>query len=47
MLVNIKETLEKVVEVESLKEAQDKYSSGEIELDAEDLKCVEIAEYHA
>lgn len=45
MFVNIRETLERVVEVESIEEAELKYKTGEFVLDAEDFKGVEFTEY--
>lgn len=45
MLVNIKETLERVVEVESVEEAEEKWHKSEIILDAEDFKSVEFVEH--
>jgi len=45
MLVNIRETLERVVEVESVDEAERLYHDGLLLLRAEDLKEVEITEY--
>lgn len=44
MKVNIKETLERIVEVDSIEEAQLMYNRNEIELDAEDFKGVEFTE---
>ena len=45
MLVNIRETLERVVEAESIEDAELEYNSGVIVLDAEDFKGVEFTEY--
>lgn len=44
MKVNIKETLERVVEVESIEEAEVMYNRCEIVLEADDLKGVEFTE---
>ena len=45
MLVNVRETLERVVEAESIEDAELRYRSGEIVLDAEDCKGAEFTEY--
>lgn len=45
MKVNIRETLERVVDVDSIEEAELLYRSGSVELTAEDLKDVEFTEY--
>ena len=45
MLVNIRETLERVVEVENIEEAEIKWNSGEIILTPDDFKGVEFTEY--
>ncbi len=47
MLVNIRETLERVVEAESIEDAERRWNAGEIMLDAEDLKCVDFTEYES
>lgn len=45
MKVNIREILERVVEVESITEAEIMYKRCEVVLDAEDFKGVEFTEY--
>lgn len=45
MLVNVKETLERVIEVESIEEAEKLWNKGKIELTPEDIKDVEFTEY--
>lgn len=42
MKINIRETLERVVEADSIEVAECMYNRGEIELDAEDFKGVEF-----
>ena len=44
MKVCIRETLERVIEVESIAEAELMYSRSEVVLDAEDFKSVEFTE---
>lgn len=44
MRVNIRETLERVVEAESIEDAERMYKSGEIVLDAEDYVGTEFTE---
>lgn len=45
MKINIRETLETIVEAESLAEAKEKYAKGEIELNPEDMKNVVFSVY--
>lgn len=45
MLVNIRETLERVVEVESIEEAEKRWGNGEFMLNNGDFKEVEFTEY--
>lgn len=45
MKVNVRETLERVVEVESMTEAELMYKRCEVVLGAEDFKGVEFTEY--
>jgi len=45
MLVNIRETLERVVEVDSIEEAERRWNLGEFMLDDRDFKQAEFTEY--
>lgn len=45
MKVNVRETLEKIVEADSIEGTKAMYNRGEITLEADDLKAVEFAEY--
>lgn len=47
MLVNIREIFEKVVEVESVEEAEEKWRKSQIELYSTDFKGVEFTEYES
>lgn len=47
MKVCIRETLERVVEVETVEEAETKWKKGEIVLDYKDFKDVEFTEYES
>lgn len=47
MLVNIRETLERVVEVDSIEDAKDRWNGGTISLDCNDFKEVEFTEYES
>ena len=45
MKVNVRETLEKIIEADSIEEAEVMYNRGEVVMDAEDFKGVEFTEY--
>jgi len=45
VLVNIREISERVVEVDSIEEAEKKWIDGEFMLNAKDFKDVEFTEY--
>ena len=45
MLVNIRETLEMVVEADSIEEAEERWEKGEFVLNDRDFKEAEFTEY--